>query len=1272
MIRRFYRRERAGFEWCFYVALSAVLTAAQEEALRWLLAETFAPGEFGEQSLLTGEFEGPGRIVEIGPRLNFETPWSSNAVAICHNCGLHQVIRLERSRRYLLPAAVDVTAFVGGHHDRMTEMVYRQPLDSLVIDLQPQSVRIIHVLEHGRAALRQISQELGLGFDEQDVEYYHYLFVELMGRDPTDVELFQLAQMNSEHCRHWFFKGRHIINGQEKPGTLLDLIRSTWQANSGNSVIAFSDNSSAIRALAAVDTLLPRHAGQPSAMQLLSWWLHAVLTAETHNFPSGVAPVPGAETGTGGRLRDNHATGRGAFSCASTAGFITDNLHLPGYRIPGEPDHDVAHPTTLASPLEQQMGMPRGAFDYGNKYGEPNVGGFARTFGLFFPDGERRGAFKPTMFTGGLGWLPDQQTKKAPPAPGMLIIGIGGRAFRIGLGGGSASSMTQGDNRADLDFNAVQRGDPETKQCVWRLIRACVEMGIDNPILNIHDQGAGGPCNVLTELMEPAGGRIDIRQIKLGDQTLSVLEIWGAEYQERYGLLIDPKNLALFQAICEREKVSCEVLGEVTGDGRVVVYDSQTETTPVNLDLRQALTQTPQKTFKDETRPLRLEPLRIPPDLTVREALRSVWQLVAVGSKEWLTHQVDHSVGGLVARAQACGPLGLPVADSAVLAASHFGLTGMATAIGEQPVKGLISPAAGGRMAVAEALLNLAGALISGIRDIKASVNWMWPAKFPGEADRLWQAAEALTTLMKQIGMAADGGKDSLSMAARLDDGTLVKCLGQVVVSAYVTVADIRQVVTPDLKPGDSRLALLEVSPGKQRLGGTALAQALGQLGDDAPDVDNPLLLAQSFQFVQELIRRNLLLACHDVSDGGLITAVAEMVMAGQRGCSLQLSGQQGVFAQLFNEEPQLVLQMAETDYAEVQSLALVYNVALTSIGHTVAAPRLFVTFEGETVLYESLSELLRRWRKTSDRLEAENIGEELAAQQSQHCGQPPSYQLTFTPEPTLPLWLQGNQPRVAVIREEGSNGDREMAAAFHLAGFETWDLTMTDLLARRVTLDQFRGVVFVGGFSYADVLDSAKGWAGVIRFNPQLREMFDRFYDRPDTFSLGVCNGCQLMALLGWVPWKGLPDVQQPRFIHNRSGRFESRLVTVGIDPSPAMMLQGMAGSRLGVWVAHGEGRLHCPDPTLLADITARHLTPLLYCDHQGTATETYPFNPNGSPMGIAGLCSADGRHLAVMPHPERMFQLWQWPYLPPEWQGLPASPWLQMFQNARRWCGE
>ena len=1268
-------------EYCFYIDTSRDLRNEELRILDWLLTETFEPHRYGLASFLDDRL---GEVLEVGPRMTFTTAWSTNAVSICHACGLDATRRIERSRRYLLRTQNPVseesaTSILAAVHDRMTECPYPKPLSDFASGVTPAEVNTVPVMAEGRTALERINNELGLAFDDWDLDFYTTLFRDRIGRDPTDVECFDIAQSNSEHSRHWFFKGRLVIDGDEMPDHLFDIVRRPYEANPNNSVIAFHDNSSAIRGFPTT-ALLSADPRGPAPLVDQKLDLDTIFTAETHNFPSGVAPFPGAETGTGGRIRDVQATGRGALVVAGTAAYCVGNLRLPNYELPWE-DPDFRYPPNLASPLAIEIEASNGASDYGNKFGEPVIAGFTRSAGLRLPDGERREWIKPIMFSGGIGQINTGHTDKEAPEPEMWVVKIGGPAYRIGMGGGAASSMVHGENPEHLDFNAVQRGDAEMEQKVNRVIRACSELGADNPIVSIHDQGAGGNCNVLKEIVEPAGARLEIREIPIGDDSLSVLEIWGAEYQENDALLLRPNDEASFRALCERERVPVSFVGRVTGDGRVILHDEADDSIPVDLVLDHVLGEVPQKTFEMERRRSKTEPLRLPQGIDVVQALDRVLRLLSVGSKRFLTTKVDRSVSGLVAQQQCAGPLQLTVADVAVIAQSHFGITGAATAIGEQPLKGLLDPAAMARMAVGEALTNLVWARVTNLEDVRCSANWMWAAKLPGEGADLHDAAVAMSDVMVELGIAVDGGKDSLSMAARapLAGGgeEVVKAPGALVISAYVSCPDITQTVTPNLElPGRGRLLLIDLGGARHRLGGSALAQVFKQIGDSAPDLEDTGTFSRAFKAVQELIAVRLVTAGHDRSDGGLITTLLEMAFAGNCGIDVAFGGDPDTdpISRLFSEELGLVIEVDEADVETVLRVFRSAEVPCEVIGRTVIEPEVRIVVNGSEVLSADMRELRDLWEATSFRLELEQANPDCVAVERdglRHRTAPP-YALSFIPQPTPPAIMnRDSKVPVAILREEGSNGDREMAATFHAAGFEPWDVAMSDLLAGTITLERFRGLVAVGGFAHADVLDAAKGWAASIRFNSALWSQFETFLDRPDTFSLGVCNGCQLLALLGLVPWRGLDDAVQPRFVRNASGRFESRFASVTVRPSPAIMLRGMEGSTLGIWSAHGEGRAFFPDPEILNRVEAEDLAPFRFTDDSGEITESYPHNPNGSPSGIAGLCSPDGRHLAMMPHPERTATLWQWGWMPTDWsQDLEVSPWLKMFQNAREWC--
>ncbi|MFZ4648429.1 MAG: phosphoribosylformylglycinamidine synthase [Patescibacteria group bacterium] len=1268
-VEHFYRLINPDLEYCFNMEISSPLSSKESDIIVWLLSETFEPQKLKTVSQL--EASSVMQIVEVGPLLNFATPWSTNAVSILKNCGVTGVTRLERSIRKRVASLIDIS------YDRMTEIIYVKPLESFESEQQPKEITYVPLLEKGVAAFNALE---GLSMDEHDKETYYNYFVGKCQRNPTIAEIMDLNNANSEHSRHGYFKGLQVINGDPQNETLMEIVKSTLEANVNNSLLAFCDNSSVIRG-ASIFTLLPKITDPYQLFEKKKLLFHFLFTAETHNFPSGIAPTPGAETGAGGRIRDVQATGRGGLMLAGIAGYCVGNFYLKDYPLPWE-ETNLAYPPNLASPLEILIHASNGASDYGNKIGEPLIQGFVRSNGLFLPNGERTEWLKPIMFTGGIGQIDDRHLIKQEAEKGMQIISIGGPGYRIGFGGGSASSLMQGENKIELDFNAVQRGDPEMEQKMNRVVRACVEMGDENPIISIHDQGAGGPANVLKELVEHAGGVIDIRKINIGDSSMSILEIWVCEYQERNGLLIRPERLEEFLLICQREKVACEVLGEVTGDGHFTVFDSRDGSTPINLELKEVLGGMPQKTFYSSRLPLELKPLHLPSKLAIGIALEHVLRLPSIGSKSYLINKVDRSVTGLIAQQQGCGPLHLPVADVSVVAQSHFTndfsvYSGAAASIGEQPIKMLVNSAAGARMAVAEALTNIVWAKLSGLGDIKCSANWMGAPKLPGEGAKMYDAAIAMRDFMVFLGIAVDGGKDSLSMATKVTDKegntSIVKSPLELVISAYCSVPDITKKVTPDIKaPGKSKILWVDLANGRRRLGGSALAQVYSQVGNDCPDIDDFDLFKSGFEFIQSCIDKNLILSGHDVSDGGMIVSLLEMLFSGNSGFSGKLiCHDYNIIPEVFAEEAgYLVEYLPENEETVITLLA---DIPYQILGNTVSEDDNFISLEveGKLVLNLSVEELRGCWEATSFELEKLQTESGVAWEERKNNRRRkgPNYHFDFLSSKEKQI-QPNHQFKVAIIREEGSNGDREMASAFFHAGFLPCDVAMTDLLAGRIDLADFRGVAFVGGFSYADVLDSSKGWAGVIRFNTKLKKMFDDFYHRPDTFSLGVCNGCQLSALLGWVPGNIDSDIKQPRFIKNTSGRYESRFSTVSILPSPAIMLRDMAGSQLGIWVAHGEGKFFCPNDEVEIAIFADNLAPIRYIDDGGGITNKYPFNPNGSPFGIAALCDPSGRHLAMMPHPERTFLKWQWAYWPEKWGEEVKSPWLKMFENAYNWC--
>jgi phosphoribosylformylglycinamidine synthase len=1233
------------------------------EVLRYVVSEPSEP-------LLTTdhmEFK-PGSVVPIGPRIAIATPHSSNAVSGLQATCVKGVVRAERVI-FHPTAGMSAEEIQAKHLDVMTQQVY--PLEGITTfdsGIIPAPVRIIDVLGRGEQALREINVELGLAMDDADIVYYTSIFRKY-NRNPTDVELVQIGNCNSEHSRHQYFKGIQVIDGIEMPMSLLDMIQRPLQMNwrQSSTVMAFDDNVGACHGFL-TQVFVPIDPTKPSGYKLVLRWRHATDTAETHCHPTKISPYPGSATGIGGRLRDNNAGGRGSFCGGGFSGYEVLNLFIPGYQIPGEvcdfTDKDnPAWPNALRLLLEAIAGCA----DHGNQYGEPNLGGIARTFAQRI-NKVCYGFAKPNLYVAGNGWIDAAHVQKHEPEKGMLIVAIGGPAYPIGLGGGAASSMVGGQNTAKLDFASVQRGNGEMQCKTAQVIRDCVDMLDDNPTEAIHDQGAGGQANDFSEIVGALGGRADIRKITLGDKTMPVMAIWNAEYQERYVVLVKTAKFAIFEAICKRRCVNCEVLGEITGDGKITVIDSKDGTKPVEFEVKDILGKLPQKTFKSKRVPLVLPPADLPKDLTVRQAAEMVLKQVSVGSKSYIVDRKDHSVTGLVAQSQACGPNQLPIADFGVLADSYFGFTGQVGTLGEQPLKVLVNTSAGIRMTFAEALCNMMGAGGIKIDEIHCRLNWMWAAKLEGQGPLLYDAVETAMDAMITTGIKPTGGKDSLSFASKAN-GEMVIGPGTLVLKINASMPDIRKKLTPDIKqPGESCLGLISLGRGKNRLGGSALLQALNQIGNESPDCemsDIPKL----WNAIQILHSCGALLSIHDVSDGGLFTTVAEMCMASSCGITTVDSFKYDV-PTLFAEEAGAVVEFRSEDKHTINRVLEQQGAPeITLIGCTTGNrnPRVFGI---------DLPAVRKWWEATGHAIKRIQIGEKCADEEYGACAdlRTPKYNLCFTPE--KPIAIDGNEerPKVAILHTEGTNGHVEMAAAFYTAGLDPISVDMTDLLEGRATLDDFQGLVTPGGFANMDVFGAGRLWSAAIKFNADISAMFERFCARGNTWTLGVCNGAQTNLLLGLAPMKGLDLIRQPRFVKNLSGKFEARWARVMIPPNPSILFKGMAGSILGIHVAHGEGRAFFPDPKILDMVRAENLAPLVYVDPDGNPTGRYPDNPNGSVDGITALTTPDGRNTVMMPHWERAFRMIQWGYIPPEspFSSSNLAPWIQIGINARKWCLE
>ena len=1139
---------------------------------------------------------------------------------------------------------------------------------------------VVDVLGGGRGALEKANREQGLALSADELDYLERWFARLR-RNPTDVELMMFAQVNSEHCRHKIFNAEWLIDGVAQQQSLFDMIRHTHRRSPHGTLVAYSDNAAVIEGSPA--RLLVVDADSREYRQLATS-AHILTKVETHNHPTAIAPFPGAATGAGGEIRDEAATGRGAFTKAGLAGFMVSNLNLPGLPQPWEQPY--GKPDRIVSALDIMLDGPIGAAAFNNEFGRPNLAGFFRTYEQAV-GGRVRGYHKPIMLAGGMGNIIPQQVHKQEPPIGGLVVQLGGPGMRIGIGGGAASSLGVGDNAAELDFNSVQRGNPEMQRRAQEVVDRCWQLGAANPILSIHDVGAGGLSNAVPEIVDAAGrgGAFDLRAVPSADPSLSPLELWCNEAQERYVLVIGAADRARFAAICARERCPFAVLGEVGRDGLLRLYDPADGSTAVDVELKSLLGQgagvpaAPASSGHDRLPRLRRDVRSLPPSparfdldaVDIAEAARRVLQLPAVADKRFLITIGDRSVGGRVCRDQLVGPWQVAVADVAVTASDFYGYTGEAMALGERTPVALLDSAAAARLAVAEAITNIAAADVADLSAIKLSANWMAAAGEPGEDAALYAAVRAVgMELCPTLGIAIPVGKDSLSMktAWRDVDGTDKAVVSPVslVVTAFAAVGDVRRTLTPQLRldAGDSRLLLLDLGAGRGRLGGSALAQVLGATGSTPPDLDHPELLAGLFRFVREAASGGLLLAYHDRSDGGLLATLCEMAFAGHCGLDIDLDGA-GSQPQraLFNEEPGAVVQVRTADLPQVQDLLSACGIRdlAVDLGAPSSDGDIRFRFGGETLFSATRVELHRLWSATSHAI--------ARLRDDPDCADEEYDSLLDAPDPGLaprvpfaitPPRSAGPRPRVAILREQGVNGQLEMAAAFERAGFAPVDVHMSDILAGRATLDEFRVLAACGGFSYGDVLGAGRGWAQAILGNPVAREQFQAFFARPDTLTLGVCNGCQMLSqLTGLIPG----TEHWPRFVRNRSQQFEARLALVEVLHGPSHWLRGMAGARLPIVVAHGEGQAvfgtDTPAPAALR-----------YVDGRGQVAARYPANPNGSPGGVTGFSSADGRVAIMMPHPERLFRAVQHSWRPAGWGE--DGPWLQLFSNAYEWVTE
>ena len=1270
-----------------------------------------------------------GSTVEffVIPRLGTISPWASKATDIAHNCGMTHVHRIERGVAYkvvlksgILGSSIgapkklgdaelaDVAALL---HDRMTETVLRSADDAsqLFQELAGKSLESIDVLGQGRAALLNANTELGLAMSLDEIDYLFDAFTKAR-RNPTDVELMMFAQANSEHCRHKIFNADWIIDGVKQEKSLFGMIKNTHQLQPKGTVVAYSDNSSIMEG--AVVTRFFPHAGQEYAA--ITELTHTLMKVETHNHPTAISPFPGASTGAGGEIRDEGATGRGAKPKAGLTGFTVSNLLLPDARRPWENAADVTaaekgdapvygKPERIASPLQIMIDGPLGGAAFSNEFGRPVLGGYFRTYEQNAKAaGGVYGYHKPIMIAGGIGNISDQHTFKNDIPPGSLLIQLGGPGMRIGMGGSAASSMATGTNTADLDFDSVQRGNPEMERRAQEVINGCWQLGSKNPIISIHDVGAGGLSNAFPEIVNDAkrGAIFDLRKIQLEESGMAPKEIWSNESQERYVLAIAPESLSLFASLCERERSPFAVIGVATEERQLQVIDQQAGNNPVDMPMDVLLGKPPKMT-RDVEHVKRDLPAIDLTGIELEEAARRVLLLPTVADKSFLITIGDRSVGAMTVRDQMVGPWQVPVADCAVTAMSHEGFLGEAMAMGERTPLAVIDAAASGRMAVGEAITNIAAAAIGSIEDIKLSANWMAACGQPGQDAALFDTVKAVgMELCPALGISIPVGKDSLSMRTTWsEEGEAKSVISPVslIVSSFAPVTDVRRSLTPQLRTdlGDTALILIDLGRGKNRMGASSLAQVTQQLGDSVPDVDSADDLKAFFAAIQRLNLEGKLLAYHDRSDGGLFATLVEMAFAGRAGVSVNLdiltmgdahsadwgdaknwASQVGerrnemTLRALFSEELGAVVQVREADKRAVINVLRELNLGACShiIGKLNERGAIEFTRDAKVIYNQPRSSLHRLWSETSWRIARLRDNPDCADQEYDRLldetdpGITPT--LSFDPSENIAASFiaTGVRPRVAILREQGVNSHIETAWAMHQAGFAAVDVHMSDLIAGRARLSDFHGVIAVGGFSYGDVLGAGEGWAKTILFNAQLADQFAAFFARQDTFGLGVCNGCQMLSNLKSI----IPGAQAwPKFTRNKSEQFEARFGMVEVLASPSIFFEGMAGTQAPIAIAHGEG---FADFSLTGDIGSV-VQSLRYVDNRGAATEVYPFNPNGSPGGLTAVTTPDGRFTAMMPHAERVFRTAVHSWAPPAWSD--DAPWMRMFRNARKWVG-